>query len=578
MILMTKTATVLQEHERAFVPKEFKVTTWSKLQPYYKELLKRTIGSRQELEQWIKDKSELDAVVSEAFSWRYINITIDSTDDRAEALYQYAVQELAPKITAFENELNEKLVHCPFAAELQGGQYYIHLRNIRNAVHLFQKDNIPLATEIQLKSKEYVKIFSEMTIGVDGKQMTLQKASSLLEEPSRAYREGVYHKIHARLLEETESLDKLFDTLKDMRHKMAVNSGFENFRDFKFKALGRFDYEVKDCEDFHHSIQTEIVPLVDEFNRFRKTALGVDKLRPWDLFVDHTGDQPLRPFESIDELVGKSVDCLYRLHPEFGHTLEIMNEMGHLDLDSRQGKRPGGYNMPLHLTGIPFIFMNATTSLSDMRTLMHEAGHAVHSRLSNHYKLKTAKRVPSEVAELAAMSMELLTMEHWDTFFENPETLRRAKINQLEYVLKVLPWIATIDKFQHWLYTHPGHSPEERQQAWMSIMKAFNSPTIDHSGLEHYLAHLWHKQLHIFEVPFYYIEYGMAQLGAIAIWKRYREDPEHAVADYLKALKLGYTRNVREIYRAAGIEFNFSQSYVSELGAFVKEELRALMD
>ena len=575
---MTKTATVLQEHERAFVPKEFKVTTWSKLQPYYKELLKRTIGSRQELEQWIKDKSELDAVVSEAFSWRYINITIDSTDDRAEALYQYAVQELAPKITAFENELNEKLVHCPFAAELQGGQYYIHLRNIRNAVHLFQKDNIPLATEIQLKSKEYVKIFSEMTIGVDGKQMTLQKASSLLEEPSRAYREGVYHKIHARLLEETESLDKLFDTLKDMRHKMAVNSGFENFRDFKFKALGRFDYEVKDCEDFHHSIQTEIVPLVDEFNRFRKTALGVDKLRPWDLFVDHTGDQPLRPFESIDELVGKSVDCLYRLHPEFGHTLEIMNEMGHLDLDSRQGKRPGGYNMPLHLTGIPFIFMNATTSLSDMRTLMHEAGHAVHSRLSNHYKLKTAKRVPSEVAELAAMSMELLTMEHWDTFFENPETLRRAKINQLEYVLKVLPWIATIDKFQHWLYTHPGHSPEERQQAWMSIMKAFNSPTIDHSGLEHYLAHLWHKQLHIFEVPFYYIEYGMAQLGAIAIWKRYREDPEHAVADYLKALKLGYTRNVREIYRAAGIEFNFSQSYVSELGAFVKEELRALMD
>ncbi len=578
MILMTKTATVLQEHERAFVPKEFKVTTWSKLQPYYKDLLKRTIGSRQELEQWIKDKSELDAVVSEAFSWRYINITIDSTDDKAEALYQYAVQELAPKITAFENDLNEKLVNCPFASDLQGGQYYIHLRNIRNAVHLFQKDNIPLATEIQLKSKEYVKIFSEMTIGVDGKQMTLQKASSLLEEPSRAYREGVYHKIHARLLKETKSLDQLFDTLKDMRHQMAINSGFDNFRDFKFRALGRFDYEVKDCEDFHHSIQTEIVPLVDELNRFRKTALGVDKLRPWDLFVDHTGDQPLRPFESIDELVGKSVSCLYRLHPEFGHTLEIMNEMGHLDLDSRQGKRPGGYNMPLHLTGIPFIFMNATTSLSDMRTLMHEAGHAVHSRLTNHYKLKTAKRVPSEVAELAAMSMELLTMEHWDTFFEDPETLRRAKINQLEYVLKVLPWIATIDKFQHWLYTNPGHSPEERQQAWMSIMKAFNSPTIDHSGLEHYLAHLWHKQLHIFEVPFYYIEYGMAQLGAIAIWKRYREDPERAVADYLRALKLGYTCNVREIYQAAGIDFNFSQSYVSELGAFVKAELKALMD
>lgn len=234
--------------------------------------------------------------------------------------------------------------------------------------------------------------------------------------------------------------------------------------------------------------------------------------------------------------------------------------------------------MPLHLTGIPFIFMNATTSLSDMRTLMHEAGHAVHSRLTNHYKLKTAKRVPSEVAELAAMSMELLTMEHWDVFFEDPEELRRAKINQLEYVLKVLPWIATIDKFQHWVYTHPEHQQEDRQEAWMQIMKSFNSPTIDHSGLEHYLEHLWHKQLHIFEVPFYYIEYGMAQLGAIAIWKRYREDPESAIQDYLNALKLGYTRNVREIYQAAGIEFNFSRSYVSELGAFIKSELKALID
>ena len=331
---MTKTATVLQEHERAFVPKEFKVTTWSRLQPYYKDLLKRQITSKQELEQWLKDKSELDAVVSEAFSWRYIKITVDSTDDKAESLYQYAVQELAPKITSLENELNEKLVNCPFAAQLDSGQFHIHLRSIRNAVNLFREENIPLATEIQLKSKEYVKIFSEMTIGVDGKQMTLQKASSLLEEPNRNYREDVYHKIHARLLEETAPLDDLFDTLKDMRHAMAQNSGFENFRDFKFKALGRFDYEVKDCEDFHHSIQTEIVPIVDELNKYRKETLELNELRPWDLFVDPTGDQPLRPFQTIDELVSKSTTCLSRLHPEFGQTLEIMHELGHLDLDS----------------------------------------------------------------------------------------------------------------------------------------------------------------------------------------------------------------------------------------------------
>ncbi|MCB9275078.1 MAG: M3 family oligoendopeptidase [Lewinellaceae bacterium] len=572
-----KTATALHEKERAFVPKEFKVTTWSRLKPYFNELLNRPIGSVEELEQWIKDKSELDAVVSEAFSWRYIKITVDSADEKAEALYQYAVQELSPKITSFEHSLNQKLVDCPYTAQLPPAVYGIHLRSIHNAVNLFREENIPLATDIQMKSKEYVKIFSEMTIGVDGKQMTLQKASSLLEEPDRVYREGVYHKIHQRILQDTDQLEGLFDRLLAMRHKMALNAGFRNFRDYKFRALGRFDYEVEDCYDFHNSIKTEIVPLTDELNRYRKSALELETLRPWDLFVDPSGEAPLRPFDTIEELVDKVIYCLDELHPDFGKTIAIMRDMGHLDLDSRKGKRPGGYNMPLHLTGIPFIFMNATTSLSDMRTLMHESGHAVHSFLTRQFKLKSAKRVPSEVAELAAMTMELLTMEHWGVFFPDEGQLRRAKIAQLEYVLKVLPWIATIDKFQHWLYSKPDHSREERQENWMAIMQEFNSTLIDHTNLEKYAAHLWHKQLHIFEVPFYYIEYGMAQLGAIAIWKQYRENPRQAIRNYYNALSLGYTRNIREIYEAAGIEFNFSREYVSQLGAFVKGELDALL-
>jgi oligoendopeptidase F len=578
MHLMTKTATVLQEHERAFVPKEFKVTTWSRLKPYYSDLLKRDVSSLIELEQWLKDKAELDAVVSEAFSWRYIKVTVNSKDPKAEALYQYAVQELAPKITSFEHQLNEKLVACPFSEKLPKEQYGIHLRAVRNAVALFSEENIPLATDIQLKSKEYVKIFSEMTIGVDGKQMTLQKASSLLEDTSREYRESVYHKIHERLASESESLEDLFDKLLQMRHHIAQNSGFDNFRDFKFRALGRFDYTVEDCEDFHHSIKTEIVPIVDEINLYRRSTLGYDKLRPWDLFVEPSSDQPLRPFNTVEELIDKTAHCLDGVHPEFGKTLRKMRDKGHLDLESRQGKRPGGYNMPLHLSGLPFIFMNATNSLSDMRTLLHEAGHAVHSHISSHYKLKTSKRVPSEVAELAAMTMELLTMEHWGVFFPDKEELRRARIAQLEYVLKVLPWIATIDKFQHWIYTHPEHSREERKQSWMHIMKSFNSTIIDHSGLEHYLEHLWHKQLHIYEVPFYYIEYGMAQLGAIAIWRQFRKDPERAVQQYYNALRLGYTRDIRTIYETAGIEFNFSREYVSELCAFVREELYALLE
>ncbi len=575
---MNVVSTLPQPRSRQFLPEEFKVTVWSRLKPYYQELLKRPIQSLRDLENWILDKSELDAVVSEAFSWRYISITVDSSDQKAAELYQYSVEELAPKITSFENALNKKLVACPFLDKLDPERYGVFVRSVRNEVTLHREENIPLATDIQIKAKEYVKIFSEMTIGVNGKQMTLQKASSMLEKADRGSREAVYHKIHRRILQDTEQLEDLFDELLVSRHAMARNAGFDNFRDFKFQALGRFDYSVSDCLDFHDSIITEIVPIVNELNYYRRESLGVDRLRPWDLFVDPSGEMPLSPCEEVDDLIKKVAQCLREIHPTFGRVLEYMQTMGHLDLESRPGKRPGGYNMPLHLTGVPFIFMNATNSFSDLRTLIHESGHAIHSYLTRHYPLRISKRVPSEVAELAAMSMELLSLEHWDIFFDNRASLRRAKISQLEHVLKVLPWIATIDKFQHWLYTQADHSHEERKQNWKRIFREFSSEAVDHSGLEHYLDHLWHKQLHIFEVPFYYIEYGMAQLGAIAIWKRFQQEPDRAVKDYIRALKLGYTRNINQIYEAAGIRFDFSREYVRELGLFIKGELKALLE
>ena len=551
--------------ERMFLPEEFKLTVWSKIKPYYHDLLKRPINSVEELEQWILDRSELEAFVSESFSWRYINITVDSSNQQATELYEYAVQELLPKIISYENTLNQKLVDCSYIDQLDEEKYFIHIRGIKNAVNLFREENIPLSTEVQLKSKDYGRIFSEMTIGLNGKQMTLQKAGTLLEEVDRNCREAVFHKINQRILQDTEQLEDLFSELLLKRHQMAQNAGFDNFRDYKFKILGRFDYSVEDCYNFHDSIRYEILPLVEELNRYRKETLNLQHLRPWDLNVDTSGKAPLRPFENVQELVNKSIRCLSKVHPFFGESISIMKEMGHLDLESRQGKRPGGYNMPLHLTGVPFIFMNAANSLNDMRTLMHESGHAVHSFLIRDYKLNSAKRVPSEVAELAAMTMELLTMDHWDVFFKNREDLRRAKILQLENVLKVLPWVATVDKFQHWIYSNPNHTKEERKKKWMSIFREFSSKYVDRSGLEAYSEHLWHKQLHIFEVPFYYIEYGMAQLGAIAIWKQYREQPEKAVQNYINALKLGYTVPIGEIYKTAGIAFDFSREYVSEL-------------
>jgi oligoendopeptidase F len=569
--------TSIQQNRNGFIPKNFQLSTWEELQPFFDELLHRPIHTTQDLEQWILDKNQLDMALGEAMSWRYINITVDSTDTQAANAYSFAVEHLAPNISTYEFRLDQKLISSPFLHKLDPDRFFIYIRSTQNAVDIFREENIPLATDIQLKSKEYVKIFSEMTIGYNGRQMTLQKATALLEETDREARELIYHQIHQRILREKDSFEDLFDVLLQQRHQMALNAGFDNFRDYKFQALGRFDYSVDDCLRFHDAIEQEILPIVDNLNSYRKKMLGLDQLRPWDLFVDPAGTHPLRPFQSIPELVSKVIRCLSELHPSFGVYIAKMNELGHLDLDSRPGKRPGGYNMPLMATGVPFIFMNATNSFSDLRTLMHESGHAVHAFLTRHYPLKTAKRVPSEVAELAAMTMELLSMEHWDIFFPNPDELRRAKFAQLEFVLKVLPWIATIDKFQHWAYEHPQHSPTERKQAWMHILRQFSSDEVERTDIEGYSEYLWHKQLHIFEVPFYYIEYGMAQLGAIAIWKQYRENPDQTISNFISALKLGYTKPIGEIYQAAGIQFDFSRENVKELGDFVRHELNLLI-
>lgn len=560
-----------------FLPDDFRITTWARLKPYYDELLKRPIESTADLEKWILDRNEMGAVIDEDFGWRYIRLTQNSEDEKALELYQYAMQELSPRIASLENQLNRKLVVSPFADALDPDKYFIHLRGIRNEVELFREENVPLLTESELKSKAYGALLSKMTVEVDGKSLTLQQAGTLIEQPDRLLRESVYHKINRRMLEDREALDSLFDELLKLRHQIALNAGFDNYRDYKFRAMGRFDYTPGDCYDFHESIASEVLPVVDELYRFRKETLRLDSLRPWDLAVDASGKAPLKPFDQVHDLTKKSIDALSGLHPYFGECLTMMKEMGRLDLDSRKGKHPGGYNMPLVFSGVPFIFMNATTSINDLHTLMHEAGHAVHSFLTRDHDLTSAKHMPSEVAELASMSMELLSMDHWDHFFSNGEDLRRAKIFQLEGVLKTLPWVAAIDKFQHWLYTHPGHSGTDRSKAWTKISDEFTPALLDRTGLEDYYRYQWHKQLHLFEVPFYYIEYGMAQLGAIAIWRRFRENPDQALQDYIQALRLGYTKPIGEIYKTAGIEFHFGKSYVRELAIFVKKELENIL-
>ncbi len=451
--------------------------------------------------------------------------------------------------------------------------YDILTRSLKKEVEIFREENVPLLTEIQTEERKYGAVAGAMTVEVDGQELTLPQASDFLQSTDRARREEVYRKVQQRRLLDKDQLDELYHKLISLRHRVATNAGFSNFRDYMFTALGRFDYTPEDCFAFHQSVREAVVPLLDGLAQERKELLQLDTLRPWDLRVDATNQPPLKPFEGGEDLLEKTIQCFRRLDPYLAGCLMIMREMGHLDLVSRKGKAPGGYNYPLDETGVPFIFMNATSTLRDLVTILHEGGHAVHSFVTRSLPVNAFRHPPSEVAELASMSMELISMDEWDIFFPDPGDLKRAKRQHLEGIIETLPWVATIDKFQHWIYENPNHSVEDRKRNWLEIYGGFTDHVTDWSGLEHFKEYIWQKQLHLYEVPFYYIEYGIAQLGAVAVWKRYRQNPKEGLEGYMNALKLGYTRPIRQIYEAAGIPFDFSRGYITELMNFVREEL-----
>jgi oligoendopeptidase F len=559
--------------KRTFTTEEFEPSTWQNIEPYYHQLLERDISDAELFRKWLNDRSELESIISENAGWRYIKMTCDTTNKAHQEAYTYFVTEREPKIAPLNHKLNEKVINSPFKDHLDDKAFDILFKNIEKDFKIFREENIPLKTEIQNSSKEFGAISGAMTVTVDDKEMTLQQAAAILESTDRDKREEVYLKISKRRHADKDKLDNLFTKLIGLRHKVAQNAGFDNFRDYMFTAMGRFDYTPKDCFDFHNSAQQEIVPILNQLAVERKQQLGLDHLRPWDKAVDPSSKPPLVPFSNSEDLVEKTITCFSRLDPFLGDCIRIMHEIKHLDLESRVGKAPGGYNYPLSEIGIPFIFMNATSTLRDLVTILHEGGHAVHSIVTKDLELVDFRHTPSEVAELASMSMELISMDHWDVFFDNEEDLKRAKKEHLEQIIQTLPWVAVIDKFQHWIYENPSHSLAERQATWNEILNTFSDDETDWSSLEKYKDYMWQKQLHLFEVPFYYIEYGFAQLGAIAIWKNSNENPKKGLKGYLAALKLGYTRTIPEIYQAANIEFNFSREYISDLITFVRKEM-----
>jgi oligoendopeptidase F len=562
---------------RHYLPEDFTITTWEKLEPFFSELVNRSVSSLAQLEQWMKDCSELEAVLSEDGCWRQIKMTCDTENKTLEEAFTFFMMEIQPKAQPYADKLNRKLLDSPYTKELDQQKYFTYLRTVKKNIDLFREENIPLMAEMNVMQQQYGVIAGKMTVDVNGQQYTLQQAARFLEHNDRNVRESVYRKIAARRLQDKEELNNLFTSLLNKRHQIAVNAGFENFRDYKFAEMGRFDYTKEDCFQFHRAVKEKVMPLVNEINERKKMKLGVDSFRPWDTEAHPADEKALNPFVNGEELTEKTITCFHELKPFFGDCLVKMKSMGHLDLDSRKGKAPGGYNCPLAESGAPFIFMNAAGQMDDVTTMVHEGGHAVHSFLAHPLELTGFKEYPMEIAEVASMAMELFSMDNWQVFFKSETELKQAMEHQLERVITIFPWIATIDKFQHWVYENPGHSTSERSSKWAEIMDEFTSPVLDVNGLEEYRRYFWQKQLHLFEVPFYYIEYGIAQLGAIGLWKQFKENKEAALNNYISALSCGGTKTLPNLFKEAGLLFDFSPPVVGNLMSFVHTELSRLI-
>ena len=575
-MISTQSAPLSSVSVRNYLPASLAISQWSDVEKYFLELLKRPVESAEELWSWMKDRSELETVLQEDLGWRYIKMSCDTANEEFKNSFNYFVAEIQPKIAPLSNDLDHKLISSHFINQLNYPGLEIYLRQVRKRIEIYRDENINLFADLQQQEQEYSVITGAMTVEVDGKELTLQQAANFLREPDRQKRELVYRKIANRRIADREKLDELFNKLVKLRHQIALNAGFPNFRDYMFAALGRFDYTPEDCFAFHQSVGEEVVPICDVIDERHRKELNIDRLRPWDTEAEPLGNKPLNPFSNAEELVQKTISCFKQLDPFLAKCIEALDKSKRFDLESRKGKAPGGYNYPLYESGLPFIFMNSTNTLRDLVTMVHEGGHAVHSIVTKDLELVDYKSCPSEVAELASMSMELMSMEHWDEFFKNEKELLRAKKQHLQKILDILPWIAAVDAFQHWIYTNHDHTAEERRQAWKNIYIKFSGNAVDWDGLEEFRDNLWQSQLHIFEVPFYYIEYGMAQLGAIALWRNFKQDPAKAMKGYLAALSLGYTKTIGDIYKTAGIRFDFTKSYINELSSFVNEQVNAV--
>lgn len=571
-----------------FVPARLDGTNWGQIEPLMRALLERPVGSRQELERWLVDRSELEAACAEAEANLYIDMTCDTDDKAKQEAYTSYIETVPPRLKPLAFELDKKLVALQKQFPLPAERYRVLVRDTQAEVELFREENVPIQTELEKLSQQYQQVIGAMTVTFDGKEQTLPMMARYQESTDRTVREASWRAVSERRLKDAAHIDALYDQMVELRNRMARNAGFDDFVGYAFKAKKRFDYTARDCERFHRSVEEAVVPFLRREDARRQKRLGLESLRPWDLAVDPKGRPPLKPFNGGVDLVRRTTHIFRRLDPRLAEMFSRLGDGANtrgaeggacLDLDSRKGKAPGGYQSMRDRSRKAFIFMNAAGLQRDVETMVHEAGHAFHSMLCQDEPLVAYRHSPIEFAEVASMSMELLTMPYWKgegSFYPSEEDYLRARRKQVEGSVSLLPWIATIDAFQHWVYKHPGHTRAERTEHWLALDKRFGH-AVGWEGLEPFRASLWHRQLHLFGAPLYYIEYGIAQLGALGLWLRSLEEGEKtAVEAYMTALSLGGSKPLPELFAAAGLKFDFGPETIRRLVDRVERELEKL--
>ncbi|HZN41178.1 MAG TPA: M3 family oligoendopeptidase [Planctomycetota bacterium] len=554
-----------------FVPKDLDAGSFEALEPLFDELAGRPLQNAAQLERWLRDESELQSRIDAEQARRYVRMTRDTANGAAKDAYLAMEQATMPRAKRRADTLDKKFLSSAALGELDPREFEVLIRRRRTQSSLFRDENTELQREeAELQTRQQT-LMGGITVAFDGVTHTLQQLGPYYEDQDRSVRERAFRAALAARRKRWPALEDIYDRLVALRTSIARNAGFTTYTPFRFQELGRYDYTEATCRKFHDAIAEHVVPAVRELDRIRAQKLGLPGLRPWDLEVDTDGRPPLRPFTTQQELITLCRRILFAIDPGFASDLDVLVRKDLLDLMSRKGKAPGGYQYQLEDERVPFIFANSVGVHQDVQTLLHECGHAFHSLLCRHHDLLSFRDYPIEMAETASMSMELLGLGQLGTVYDAPDA-RRASRRHLENVLRTLTWIASIDAFQHWVYGAPRHSRDERRTAWLDIRRRFGSD-VDWSGLEDALAMQWIAQTHLFNHPLYYIEYGIAQIGALQVWRNYRRDPARAIAAYRSALALGGKRPLPELFEAAGVQFDLSPEMLRGLVADVMQRI-----